>query len=75
LKNDSGWTEGNLDVLSGGLNPVKDLFDVTLFHLEVITVTDCGLKKNSDRVRKLFDARVTKGGKFVEVVFLSGVFD
>ena len=75
MEDDSGWAEGNFDILLRSFVPVKNLFDVAFFHGEVIAVTDSRLKEDSDGVREFLDTGITEGGKLVEVVLLSGVVD
>ena len=52
LEEDTGWLEGNFDLLGGAVLPVEDLLDVLTGDLELIAVPDCGLEKDPYGVGK-----------------------
>lgn len=58
LKDDSGWEEWDFNIFLRSASPVEDLLNVTLFDAEVIAVTDCGFKQNTNRVRQSLETLV-----------------
>jgi len=75
LEDDTGGSEGNLDVLLTGLDPVEDLLNVRLLHGEVVAVAHGALEQHADGVGELLDAVVAQGGQLVKVVVLAVVPD
>jgi hypothetical protein len=50
LQEHSGWLEGNVNVLLGGVGPVQNLVNVGLLDGELVTVSDGALEEHSDGV-------------------------
>jgi len=65
LENDTGGEEWNLYVLFGGLFPVEDSLDIVFLDVEIVGVTDGGLKEDSDGVGEFLNAAVSESGELV----------
>ncbi len=54
LKDNSGGKERNIQILVGGVFPVKDSFNISSLEFEFVAVSDGAFEEDSDRVREFF---------------------
>ena len=50
MQNDSCWFEWDICVSLGSLDPVEDGLDILGLYVELVAVSNSGLKENSDGV-------------------------
>lgn len=52
LEENTGRLERNFDLLRGTIFPVKNLLNIFLLNLEIVTITQGRLQENSNRIRQ-----------------------
>jgi len=71
LQKNSSRLERNFDTFAAGLGPVKNLFNISRFDVEFITVSEGAFEEDSDGERKFFDSGVLEVGEGVVVIGFS----